>query len=329
MVLAWGPLGKTSFKPDTDIPDLSGKAIIVTGGESSLSSLNCVCSASIAGNVGLGKETVLQLAKHNPKIYLAARTPSKAKDTIASIKEQVPNADITFLELDLTSLASVKKAAETFTASSQRLDILINNAGVMAQPPGLTKDGYELQFGTNHVGHFLFTNLLLPTLQKTAAEPNADVRIINLSSAGHMMPPSGGFLPNEVVTNMETYNTWKRYGQSKLANILFTRELARRYPEIKSVAVHPGSVETNLANGFLEAHPWLNMLARYVTRIISVQAEQGALNQLWCATSKEAESGEYYNPVAQKSSGSGYSRDRELAEKLWSWSEEQLKEKGY
>ena len=283
----------------------------------------------IVGNVGLGKETILQLAKHNPKIYLAARTPSKAKDAIASIKQQVPNADITFLELDLTSLASIKTAAETFVASNQRLDILINNAGVMAQPPGLTKDGYEIQFGTNHVGHFFFTKLLLPILQRTAAEPNTDVRVINVSSIGHMMPPSGGFLPDQVVTNMETYNTWKRYGQSKLANILFTRELARRYPEIKSVAVHPGSVETNLATGFLEAHPWLNMIARQLFSYISVKAEEGALNQLWCATSTEIENGAYYTPVANKSDGSGYSRDRELAEKLWSWSEEQLKVKGY
>ena len=136
--------GKT-FDPSSDISDLSGKVALVTG-----------------GNAGLGKETVLQLANHSPsQLYLAARTQSKAEAAIRDIKATVPNANITFLELDLASLKSVQRASETFLASSDRLDLLINNAGIMAQPEGLTTDGYELQFGTNHMGHALLTKRLL------------------------------------------------------------------------------------------------------------------------------------------------------------------------
>ena len=158
------------------------------------------------GNNGLGLETCRQLAKHNPHIYLAARTPSKAESAIADIKGTAPNANITFLELDLASLESVKKAADTFNAKSDRLDVLINNAGVMALPASTTKEGYEIQFGTNHIGHFLFTKLLMPTLQRTA-EGNSDVRIVNLSSEGHRLPPKGGLALKDAHSNMASYNT--------------------------------------------------------------------------------------------------------------------------
>ncbi|KAF3360644.1 Histone H2A [Verticillium dahliae VDG1] len=158
-----------SFNPDKDIPDLSGRVILVTG-----------------GNIGIGKETVLQLSKHKPaRIYLAARTESKAQAAIDEIRKTVPNAaPISFLSLDLTSFDSIKKAAAEFLSKEDRLDILINNAGIMATPNGTTKEGYEIQFGTNHVGHALLTNLLLPTLKRTAAatSPPRDVRIVNISS---------------------------------------------------------------------------------------------------------------------------------------------------
>lgn len=205
-----------SFNPDKDIPDLEGKVVLVTG-----------------GNIGLGRESVYQLAKHNPQIFLAARDKAKADATIADIKKELPNAKITFLELDLASFASVKKAADTFEASSKRLDILMNNAGIMACPAGLTKEGYEIQFGTNHMGHALLSKLLLPTLQRTAKEPGSDVRIINLSSWGNNFAPKGGLIFDAMKTDMQSYTTFSRYGQSKLANILFNRELAKRYPSIK------------------------------------------------------------------------------------------------
>lgn len=232
------------------------------------------------GNNGLGLETCRQLAKHNPYIYLAARTPSKAESAIADIKGTVPNANITFLQLDLASLESVKKAADTFNAKSDRLDVLINNAGVMALPASTTKDGYEIQFGTNHVGHFLLTKLLMPTLQRTA-EGKRDVRIVNLSSEGHRLPPRGGLVLKDARSNMASYNTWVRYGQSKLANVLFTRELARRYPAIKSVVLHPGGIDTGLSLGFQKEHPWLAGFARPIASLFLTTVQRGAFTQLF------------------------------------------------
>ena len=220
-----------SFNPEKDIPDLSGKVILVTG-----------------GNTGLGKETVLQLAKHNPsQIFLAARNPSKAEAAIADVKKVVPTANITFLPLDLTSLKSVDSAAKSFQSQSKRLDLLYNNAGIMAVPAATTQEGYEIQFGTNHIGHALLTKLLLPTMLKTAEEPNADVRIINLSSMGHQMAPTKGIDFDNL--SLSNSSPWTRYGQSKLANILFAKELAKRYPTITSISVHPGIIKTDVSKG--------------------------------------------------------------------------------
>ncbi|KAF5015370.1 hypothetical protein F66182_13324, partial [Fusarium sp. NRRL 66182] len=153
-----------SFRPERDIPNLSGKAILVTG-----------------GNTGLGKETILQLARHNPaRIYLAARNQRKAESAIQSIKQELLAAkgagsaaaeavDIQFVQLDLTSFPSIRQAAETFLQNNTRLDILVLNAGVMAEAAVTTPQGHEIQFGTNHIGHFLLTKLFLPTLLKTAS----------------------------------------------------------------------------------------------------------------------------------------------------------------
>ena len=192
----------------------------------------------------------------------------------------MPNANITFLELDLASLESVKKAADTFNAKSDKLDVLVNNAGVMALPASTTKEGYEIQFGTNHIGHFFFTKLLMPTLQRTA-EGKGDVRIVNLSSEGHRLPPKGGLVLKDARSNMASYNTWVRYGQSKLANILFTRELSRRYPAIKSVVLHPGGIDTGLSLGFQEANPRFAAFARPIAALFLTTVQQGALTQLF------------------------------------------------
>ncbi|KAL8870601.1 MAG: hypothetical protein Q9174_003395, partial [Haloplaca sp. 1 TL-2023] len=146
------------FDPDQDIPDLSGKVILVTG-----------------GNAGLGKEAVLQLAKHkSSRIFLAARTASKGESAIEEIKQVVPSANITLLKLDLCSFKSISAAAEEFKSQSKRLDVLMNNAGIMATPLAETEEGYESQFGTNHMGHALLTKLLLPTLLSTAKEEGSD-----------------------------------------------------------------------------------------------------------------------------------------------------------
>ena len=244
----------------------------------------------------------------------------------------MPTANITFLELDLASLASVKSAADTFTASSPRLDILLNNAGTMALPPSLTPDGYEIQFGTNHIGHALLTKLLLPNLERTAALPDTtppDVRIINVSSDMHTFAPASGLALPAARTDMKAYSTWTRYGHSKLANILFTKSLAEKYPAIRSVTVHPGPVDTGLSLNFQRDHPWVAAVAGPVVLRMLKSVQHGALTQLFAATSEEAKSGAYYVPVAKESVPSKFARDPALAEELWAWTERELVAQGY
>ncbi|RFU30376.1 hypothetical protein B7463_g5929, partial [Scytalidium lignicola] len=316
--------GGPPFNPATDIPDLSGKVILVTG-----------------GNIGLGKETILKLSKHNPsQIYLAARTKSKADAAIADLKQQVPSANITFLQCDLASLPSVQNAARTFLSQSQRLDILFLNAGVMALPPGTTEQGYEIQFGTNHVGHALLTKLLLPTLQHTAKTvPNADVRIISLSSIGHTGAMFHGIEFPSLKTDASKLSTWLRYAQSKLANILFARELARRYPEITSVSVHPGFVSTELYETWRGQNFLFKAWGKLMLKLVFTLVPDGTKGQLWAAVApiaKEGEgkkvkagevvNGEYYTPVGVPGNGTGYSRDEALARRLWEWTEKELEE---
>ncbi|KAI9754493.1 MAG: hypothetical protein M4579_004663 [Chaenotheca gracillima] len=304
--------GGPSFDPEKDIEDLSGKVILVTG-----------------GNTGLGKESVLQLAKHKPaQIFLASRTPSKGEAAVADIKKAVPEANVTHLSLDLASLDSVKAAAKSFLAQSQRLDILINNAGIMAVPPGTTADGYEIQFGTNHIGHAALTKLLLPTLLSTASKsPESAVRIINLSSEGHRFAPTATGI-NLTDLTLPTSNGWARYGQAKLANILFTKSLAKHHPTLQSVAVHPGIVKTDLYLPSGDENFLIRWGARVFGGLAFVDVPTGAKNQLWAATSSKVESGGYYTPVGNKSQGSGYTRDEELAEKLWDWTEKELTKHG-
>ncbi|KIV83288.1 hypothetical protein PV11_05326 [Exophiala sideris] len=167
-----------SFNPSKDIPSLQGKVILVTG-----------------GNIGLGRQSILEFSRHDPaQIWLAARNLDKARVTADEIKQHVPGAPIKLLELDLTSFESVKNAAKTFGEESDRLDILMCNAGIMMAPPGVTKEGYEIQFGTNHMGHALLTRLLLPVLEKTAARSDADVRVVSMSSYGHSSAPKEGMV---------------------------------------------------------------------------------------------------------------------------------------
>jgi NAD(P)-dependent dehydrogenase (short-subunit alcohol dehydrogenase family) len=304
------------FNPSKDIPDLSGKVIIVTG-----------------GNNGLGKESILQLSSHSPsKIYLCARSPSKAHLAITSIRSTVPHANIHFLELDLASLASVKTAAETFLAENTRLDILINNAGIMAVPPGLTSDGYEIQFGTNYLGHALFTHLLLPLLLSTSSSPASDVRIVNVSSIGVHLAPKVGLVLDQVKTDMkEGFSTWELYGQSKLANVLFTKSLASKYPGIKSVAVHPGGVDTGLARGIKESYGVVGKVGVWATRWLMQDVRKGVVNQLWASVGKgeEVESGTFYFPVAKVHTGSEVKRDERLVGELWEWTEKEFRERGF
>ncbi|KAL5610534.1 hypothetical protein FOBRF1_006651 [Fusarium oxysporum] len=300
-----------AFNPAKDIPSLSGKVILVTG-----------------GNIGLGKQSILELVQHNPsQIWLAARNLAKAESAVADIRRVVPGAPIQLLELDLASLESVKKAAATFSRSAARLDILMLNAGIMATPPGVTKDGYEIQFGTNHVGHALLTKLLLPILLKSAGDANADVRVVVLASKLHTMAPDGGIQFDTLGKQAEDMDTWARYGQSKLANILFARELAKRYPQLNVVSVHPGLVDTNLSSSWLDSTVLLRgirPILMLVSKMFIKSVEDGVKNQLWASFAKPIAAGEYYEPVGVIGKASSCAKDDELAKKLWKWTEMQL-----
>ncbi|RDW57254.1 hypothetical protein BP5796_12704 [Coleophoma crateriformis] len=305
---------KFPFNPERDIPDLSGKVILVTG-----------------GNAGLGKESILQLAKHNPQtIYMGARSAEKATEAIKSIRETVPKANIKFLEVDLSSLKSVQKAAKTFIAESDRLDILLNNAGLMGVPPGLTADGYEIQFGTNHMGSALLTRLLLPTLESTTRLPGADVRIVNLSSKLFKYGPKGGLLLSQVKTPLANISGTARYGQSKLANLYFAQGLAKRYPNIKSTAIHPGIVRTGITNNTVNEYPYLAWILNILLALVLTTVEKGAVPQLFAATAnpKDVKSGSFYFPGVREFVGNALMDNEKLADELWEYTERELIEHG-
>lgn len=290
---------------------------------------------NVPGNAGLGKQTIVYLAAHSPaRIYLAARSADKAAAAIADIQREVPSAAVEHLPLDLTSFSSIAEAASTFKSREQRLDILVNNAGIMMTPFSLTKEGYEVQFGTNHVGHALLTKLLMPVLLQTAEQPGADVRIINVSSMGMFAAPSGGIIFNQA--DLEKQYTWRRYGQSKLANILFSRELAARYPQITSVSVHPGVIITDLYNAFVSS-PLMKLGLWFYKQLWPIlpghfkDAKGGALAQTHLATADKSslQNGEFYRPVGLVTKGSKYCQDAGLARKLWEWTEEEFGKHGY
>ncbi|KAG8664129.1 uncharacterized protein FPOAC1_014098 [Fusarium poae] len=228
--------------------------------------------------------------------------------------------------MDLGSFASISKAANTFRKQASRLDILMLNAGIMITPAGLTEDGYEIQFGTNHMGHALLTKLLLPTLINTASLPDSDVRVVVLSSEAHNMAPSEGILWETLKTEANGIATRARYGQSKLANILHARELTKRYPKIKAVSVHPGMVKTNLGHETASQSIVIRTALTVARAVVGVDAATGALTQLWAATGKGVKAGEYYEPIGITGRGSKWTTDEELGVKLWKWTESEIED---
>ncbi|KAJ4357405.1 uncharacterized protein N0V89_001980 [Didymosphaeria variabile] len=303
-----------SFSPDKDIPSLAGRVILVTG-----------------GNSGLGKESILQLAKHNPRqIIMAARSQARAEAAIEEIKSAVPDSKIAFLHLDLSSFASIKKAAASVLEQYDRLDVLLNNAGLMGVPPGLTEDGYEMQFGSNHMGPALFTRLLLPLLDKTSNLPDSDVRIVQLSSEASQFAPKGGILFSQLKTPQADISGRARYGQSKLANLYFIKSLAKRHPNIKCVSLHPGIVKTGIANNTLNNHSFLSWIFSLVIKLFFTGVRTGALGQLWAATgpSKEIQTGAYYTPLKKRNYRNDTAEDEKIAEKLWNWTEQEFSSRG-
>ena len=297
-----------SFDPLKDIPSLTNKVILITG-----------------GNAGLGAQCVLEYARHNPsQIYLAARNLSKATAAVAEIQAQLSSpAPIKILELDLSSLESVKRAAAKFKEEAGRLDVLMLNAGIMAAPPAQTTDGYEVQFGSNYLGHALLAKLLLPVMSTTASKPDADVRIIMLTSFGHTHAPKEGIAFDTLKTHGEILGPYGRYGQSKLAQILWVRKMARLYPQFTLSAIHPGVVSTNLTAGATGSSYAVQALLGIAKRF-TTSVEKGARNQLWASVSKDVVSGEYYEPVGIGGGASELGKNDELAERLWDWTEEEL-----
>ncbi|CAH0057949.1 unnamed protein product [Clonostachys solani] len=296
-----------SFDPSKDIPSLKGKVILVTG-----------------ANTGLGKQSVFEYARHDPaQIWLAGRNLEKATQAAQEIIEKVPGANISPLEMDLASFDSIKKAAQTVLSQSQRLDILLLNAGIMAASEGLTKDGYEIQMGTNHMGHALLTRLLLPLLEKTkSSHADADVRVISVSSYGHKsVNEKMGFRFDTPKTTAESLGAYGRYFQSKLANVLFARQLAKEYPQLITASIHPGVVHTDL----MSRSSGTPAIFRMISRIMPFKTvEDGAKNQLWASVSKDVTSGEYYEPIGVANTVSKFGKDDALAKKVWDWTEKEL-----
>jgi NAD(P)-dependent dehydrogenase (short-subunit alcohol dehydrogenase family) len=292
------------------IPDLAGKTLIVTG-----------------GNSGLGYETTRELARHGARVLLACRSPEKAGAAIQRLRSENPRADVEAMALDLASLASVRSFASAFLGRHQALHGLVNNAGVMALPRCETVDGFEMQLGTNHFGHFALTGWLLPSLLATPGS-----RVVNLSSTMHRT----GRMRWDDLHGKRSYGKWTAYGQSKLANLLFTYELQRRLAakgaQAISVACHPGYAATNLqfAGPRMQGSSLLETGAGLLNRVFAQSAAMGALPTLYAATAPGVRSGEYYGPGGfaemwgppKLVRSSRRSHDTADAEKLWEISED-------
>lgn len=266
---------------------------------------------------GLGLETTRILAFRGVHVVMAVRNVKNCIDIKESILKEIPAAKIDVFELDLSSLASVRKFAADFNSSGLPLNILINNAGLMATPFMLSQDNIELQFATNHLGHFLLTNLLLETMKKTVRECNQDGRIVIVSSEAHRFAYSEG-IRFDKINNESEYSSYFAYGQSKLANILHANELSRRLKEegvqITVNSLHPGTIVTNI----LRHHGYFNAVANMVGKYFLKNVQQGAATQCYLALHPQVKgiSGEYFTD-SNKASPTSLAKDTKLAQKLW------------
>jgi NAD(P)-dependent dehydrogenase (short-subunit alcohol dehydrogenase family) len=294
--------------------DQRGRVVLVTGATS-----------------GLGLSSATALARRGAHVLLAGRdrvrTERAVEEVGAAAASGAVGGSAEPLMLDLASLASVRAAAEQVLASG-RLDVLMNNAGVMATPRGRTVDGFETQIGTNHLGHFALTGLLLPLLLQSA-----DGRVVTVASGAHRM---GRLDVDDLNFERRRYEPWTAYGQSKLANLLFTAELARRLhvvgATVRAVAAHPGWTATNLqlAGPAVAQNPVGRAGTRLMNRLVGQRPEQGALPQLYAATMPDVRSGDYFGPdgIAELRGGptrvamSEQARDSALAQRLWTMSEQ-------
>lgn len=267
------------------------------------------------GNAGIGKATATALAKQGNKIILACRDEQKADAAIKEIRKASGNQEVHNVVCDLSSLASVHTCSETYRAQFGKLDILINNAGVATDKLQFTKDGFELHMGVNHFGHFLLTTSLIDLIQ----EPK-EGRVVNVSSDAHYRGKIN-FDTFRGEIGIDRYKGMPSYGQSKLANVLFTKELARRYPSIMSHSLHPGVVGTNIAKKNDNGRIWKMMWGLFKPLMLS--PEKGTLTSIYLASADEPlkMNGKYFSKRKEKAP-SDIANDEALALKLWEVSEE-------
>lgn len=286
-----------------DIEDQTGRTAVVTG-----------------ANSGLGLETAAALAAHGARVVLAVRTPAKGEAAAEEIRRRTPDADLVVQQLDLACLASIREGATRLREEHARIDLLINNAGVMYTPKQLTADGFEMQFGTNHLGHFALTGLLLDSMLETPGS-----RVVTVSSIGHRIRADIHF---DDLQWDRSYSSVGAYGQAKLANLLFTYELQRRLVGRKTVALaaHPGGSNTNLDQYMTGIG---GMLSPLMKRFAQSPAA-GALPTLRAATDSSAFGGQYYGPDGflqttghpKVVASSDRSHDTDVQTRLWTVSEQ-------
>ena len=289
---------KVTWTPD-EMPSMEGKIVVITG-----------------ANSGLGLESARLMAARGAHVIMACRSQEKAIAAKHQILAETPDAELDLMPLDLASQQSIKDFVALFNDRYPRLDILLNNAGLMAPPLSHTEDGFEIQFGTNHLGHFTLTGLLLDQLEKSDAP-----RVVTVSSMAHNF----GNIYFGNLNAEKRYFRWFFYGQSKLANLMFARELHRRLrlsgSKIQSFAVHPGYSDTNLQS---------TSGTDIFNRFFAQSQQMGCYPSVYAATSDQVKSGEYYGPNGCFEAA-GYpaparvrkrAQDEQLAQKLWDVSEE-------
>ena len=288
------------------IPNQPGKVAIVTG-----------------ANTGLGLETAKALVQKEMKVIMACRNLEKGNKAKNDILREVPQAALAVLEIDLSKLASVRHFADTFLTQYDRLDLLINNAGVMMPPYQKTEDGFELQMAANYFGHFLLTGLLIDTIMKTPAS-----RVVSLSSISH----KNATINFNDLQSESDYSKSEAYGQSKLACLLFAKELQRRldrydHGDTLSLAAHPGVSNTDLSRHFPK---WLSIVATPMMLLLTHPPERAARPTLLAALGTDVEGGEYYGPQGfkemkgepGKAQAEPQAKDEWMAKKLWEVSEQ-------
>ncbi|MFF3844316.1 oxidoreductase [Streptomyces sp. NPDC002328] len=289
-----------------DIPDQTGRTAVVTG-----------------ANSGIGYIAARELARAGARVVLACRSETRGREAVERLTGEVPDADVELRSLDLGDLASVREFAARLPY--ERLDLLVNNAGVMALPYGTTADGFETQFGVNHLGHFALTGLLLPRLLATP-----EARVVNVSSMAHLL---SNIDPRDL-NSERRYRRWIAYGRSKTANLLFTHELARRLEAAGAglvvAAAHPGYASTNLqtAGPRLEGRRGVERIAELGNRVFAQSAEGGALPTLYAATAPDVRPDSFTGPSRAMWRGgpapsrrASWTLEDRASERLWTESE--------